>query len=152
MKKALNFIVVLLIMSVGLTSCSKDDDAIHDNRDQYVGHWDYSQRGSLTLFYAGQSIGTVPIDENGTTNITKTGENGLKIGSKVFYLNGNRLTSDPDSFSETADGFNMVGTAVYSGTVSADIITINMEITGSWSNSQGASGNFSGTSVNTLTR
>ena len=149
MKKLLLFIAVV---TLGLaTSCSKDDDNI-DPRDKYVGTWQSSTIGSLTLYQHGQSIGTVPIDETGTSNISKSGENSLNIGGIIFTVNGNSLTANPESITQTQDGVNIVGTVIYSGQLSPEIITINSDITGSWSNNQGASGNLSGTIIILLTK
>ncbi len=74
------------------------------------------------------------------------------IDGKLFFVNGNNLSSDPESITETDNGVVIVGTATYSGKLSSNIITINSSITGTWSNSNGANGNLSGTSVNTLTK
>ena len=149
--KFLKFLMLgLLFVSLsGLTGCKKNDI---DPRDQYVGTWQYKEIGSLTLYYAGESIGTVPIDETGTANVSKSGENGLMIDGKLFTVNDNKLSSDPESVTETDNGVNIVGTATYSGQLGSNIITINSSITGTWSNSNGATGNFSGTTVRTLTK
>lgn len=140
---------VLFLSLAGVTSCKKDNV---DVRDQYVGTWQYKQTGSLTLFQNGQSIGTVPIDEKGTSYISKSGKSDLLIDQQVFSLNGTKLTSDPESITQTGSGVNMVGTAVYSGQLGSSILTINSSITGTWSNNNGGAGNFSGTIVQTMTK
>lgn len=147
--KRLGFLSLGFVLLIIISSCKKEDT---DVRDQYLGTWQYKQTGSLTLFQNGQSIGTIPIDENGTMDISKSGENDLLIGERIFTLNGNKLTSDPESITKTNNGVNIVGTAVYSGQLGSNIITINSTVTGSWSNSNGATGNLSGTEVYTLTR
>jgi hypothetical protein len=143
------FVGLLFVGSTAITSCEKDDV---DIRDQYVGIWQYEQIGSLTVFQNGQSIGTVPIDESGTANISKSGENELLIDGQLYTVNGNKLSSDPESVTLTDSGVNLVGTAVYSGQLGSNIITINSTITGSWSASSGDTGNFSGVVVVTYTR
>lgn len=149
MKKLLLFIAVV---TFGLTtSCSSDDDNT-DPRDKYIGTWQSKTTGSLTLYHMGESVETVPIDETGTSVISKSGENSLNIDGKIFTLNGNSLTTNPESIANTQDGVNMVGTTIYSGQVGSEIITINSDITGSWSNSHGATGNFSGIVVTILTK
>ena len=148
-------IIGLLFVGTTMTSCKKEEEEpapTVDVRDQYVGTWNYKEIGSITLYQAGSSIGTVPIDESGTADISKSGENGLMIDGKLFFVNGNNLSSDPESITETDNGVVIVGTATYSGKLSSNIITINSSITGTWSNSNGANGNLSGTSVNTLTK
>lgn len=149
MKKLLLFIAVA---TFGLTtSCSSDDDNT-DPRDRYLGTWQAKTTGNLTLYYLGESVGTVPLDDIGTMDVSKSGESNLKIGDKIFTLNGNSLTSNPESITQTQDGVNMVGTIVSSGQLSSEIITINSDITGSWSNSYGGNGNFSGVLVTILTK
>lgn len=150
MRKLLLFIAVATLGFA--TSCSSDDDNSTDPRDKYVGTWQSKNIGSLTIYHNGESIGTVPIDETGTMVISKSGENNLNIEGKIFTLNGNSLTSNPESFSQTQDGANMVGTVIYSGQASSEIITINNDYTGTWSHNSGNTGNFSGTAVWTLTK
>jgi hypothetical protein len=139
---------LLFVSLAGLSSCKKDNA---DPRDQYVGTWQNKETGSVTVYYAGESV-TVPIDETGTANISKSGENDLMLDGKLFTLNGNNLTSNPESVTQTANGVNMVGTATYSGQLGSNIITINSSITGTWLDSNGKTGNLSGTVVNTLTK
>ena len=148
-------VIGLLFVGTTMTSCKKEEEEpapTVDVRDQYVGTWNYKEIGSITLYQAGSSIGTVPIDESGAADISKSGENGLMIDGKLFFVNGNNLSSDPESITETDNGVVIVGTATYSGKLSSNIITINSSITGTWSNSNGANGNLSGTAVNTLTK
>lgn len=152
MKKVLYLFAFVAFMSAGLTSCSKDDDGGGDLRDQYVGTWSGNQKGSMTLFHSGQSIGTVPIDEHLTVEITKVGENKLNIGGTNFTVSGNNLSAEPENITATSDGINMVGVATASGSLNGDVIVINSDVTGSWSSENGLSGNFSGTTVTTLRR
>ncbi len=133
-------------------ACSSDDESNADPRDKYVGTWQSKTLGSLTVYHNGEPTGTIPIDETGTTVISKSGENNLSIGGKIYTLNGNSLTTNPESFTLTQDGVNMVGTEIYSGQASSEIITINSDITGTWSHNNGNTGNFSGTVVITLTK
>ena len=149
MKKLFLFIAVA---TLGLaTSCSSDDDNT-DPRDKYVGTWQSKTLGSLTVYHNGEPTGTIPIDETGTTVISKSGENNLNIGGKIYTLNGNSLTSNPENTTITQDGVNLVGTETYSGQASSEIITINSDYVGTWSHSNGNTGNFSGTVVMTLTK
>lgn len=139
----------LLVNLISLTSCEKEEI---DPRDEYVGTWNYSRSGSLTFYHNGQSIGTSPINENGTMSISKSGENDLIIGGQTFTVSGTHLSSDPQSITRTNDGVNIVGTSTDNGTLGSNIITINSSITGTWNNSNGASGNFSGSMTITLTK
>ena len=151
MKKYLLFLLIS-VFTIGLTSCSDDDEPAADPRDQYVGTWNNNQVGSLTLFQNGTSVGTVAIDTSYTVLIKKSGNKNLIIDDKLFFVNDKNLSSDPESISQTFDGGNLVGTSTASGTLSNNIITIKISFTGTWSNTFGASGNFSGTEVATLRR
>jgi len=148
MKKVLLFVAIAIF---GLTSCSSDDNNT-DSRDKYVGTWQSKTSGSLTIYHNGEPTGTIPINETGTTEVSKSGENNLSIGGQIFTLNGNSLTTNPKNTTITQDGVNMVGTETFSGQVSSEIITINSDYVGTWSHSNGNTGNFSGTVVTTLTK
>ena len=139
-------------MILSFNSCSKDDDSVVDNRDQYVGTWEYKQTGSLTLYQNGSILGTVPINETGTIDITKSGENGLKIGGRLYFVNGSNLSTDSQSYTLNENGVVMVGTDTSSGNLGSNLININSSITGTWSNSSGANGNFSGSYIIVLNK
>lgn len=152
--KKIKFLTLLLVglSFIALSSCSADEDAKQDIRDQYVGTWRSTSTGSLTLFQNGQSIGTAPLNETNTVSISKSGSNALKINETIYTVNGNNLSSNPQPLTETSGGVNIVGTTVSSGTLGSNIITLNGAVTGTWNNSNGASGNLSGSVVTTLTK
>lgn len=141
---------VIIILS--LTSCSKDDDTVVDTRDHYVGMWDFNQTGSLTLYHNGSPVGTVPINETGTINIKKSGENGLTVGDRLYFVNGSNLSTDAKSYTLNDEGVVVVGTETSSGNLGSNLVTINSSITGTWSNSHGANGNLSGSYTIVLTK
>lgn len=153
--KKLKFLTLLLVgvSFFSLQSCSKDDDpqVAQDPRDQYVGTWSKVSTGSLTLFQNGQSVGTVPINENGPITISKSGSNSLIIDGKTYTVSGSNLTSPPTPVTENANGVVIVATENSNGTLGSNII-LNNTATGTWNNSNGASGNLSGSYVTTLTR
>lgn len=142
--------VMLLFISIGFVGCSKDDSS-DDVRDKYLGPWSTKTVGNLTLYHDGQVLVTVPLEEEGSTHVFKSGEKDLKIGDKIYIVNGNRLTGEVENFSSTQDGFNMVGTSTYSGNLGDNIITINSDVTGTWSG-EGLTGNFSGEIVIVMTK
>src|SRR5690606_15376699 len=137
---------VLCIALISFFSCKKERvyPAGH-----FVGNWKYEQTGSITLYHAGQIISTSPIEKTGSLSITKSGKNAIIIDGKLFTLNGNEITATPQNEYATENGFNMVGTSTYWGTVSHSIISINSSITGTWSSSSGDQGTFSGKQVMT---
>jgi hypothetical protein len=153
--KKLKFLTLLLVgvSFFSLQSCSKDDvpQVAQDPRDQYVGTWNSISSGSLTLFQNGQSIGTIPVNENGPITISKSGSNSLIIGGKTYTVNGSNLTSPPTPFTENANGVVIVATENSNGTLGSNII-FNNTVTGTWNSTNGASGNLSGSYVITLTR
>lgn len=152
--KKIKFLTILFVglTFMALTSCSKNDDGIKDARDQYVGTWNAVSTGSLTLYQNGQSVGTVPVNKTAAVTITKSGSNALIIGGTSYFVNGNNLSSNPSPVNENSDGFNIVGTALSSDTLSSNIISLNDAITGTWNTTAGASGNLSGTVITTLTK
>ena len=152
--KQIKFLTLLLVSLsfISLSSCSNDDNEAQDARDQYVGTWNSISSGSVTLFQNGQSIETAPLNETNTVSISKSGSNALLINGTTYIVNGTNLSSDPQPLTETSNGFNIVGTTVSNGTLGSNIITLNGAVTGTWNNSNGASGNLSGSVITTLTR
>lgn len=152
--KQIKFLTLLLVSLsfITLSSCSNDDNEAQDARDQYVGTWNSISSGSVTLFQNGQSVGTVPINETNTVSISKSGSNALLINETTYIVNGTNLSSNPQPLTETSNGVNIVGTTVSNGTLGSNIITLNGAVTGTWNNSNGASGNLSGSVISTLTR
>ncbi|RTL14376.1 MAG: hypothetical protein EKK56_01325 [Flavobacteriaceae bacterium] len=151
--KKIKFLILMLVglTFFSLTSCSNDDEAT-DPRDQYVGTWNATTTGSLTLFQNGQSVGTAPLNETRTISISKSGSNALIIDGKTYTVNGNNLSSTPTPLTETSNGITIVATENSSGTLGSNIINFNNTITGTWNATNGASGNLSGNAVTTLTR
>lgn len=153
--KKLKFLTLLLVgvSFFSLQSCSKDDDpqVAQDPRDQYVGTWNSVSTGSLTLFQNGQSVGTQPLNDSGPVTISKSGSNSLIIDGKTYTVSGSNLTSPPTPVTENANGVVIIATDNTNGTLGTNII-LNSTITGTWNNSNGASGNLSGNAVTTLTR
>jgi hypothetical protein len=152
--KQIKFLTLIL---VGLTffslmSCSNDDDSVQDLRDQYVGTWNATTTGSLTLFQNGQSVGTAPVNESRTVSISKSGSSALLIDGKTYTVNGNSLSTTPTPLTETSNGVTIVATVNTSGTLGSNIINFNDTITGTWNATSGDSGNLSGNAVTTLTR
>lgn len=150
--KKIKFITLFLVALsfISLSSCSNDEDGSQDIRDQYVGTWRSTSQGSVTLFQNGQSIGTAPLNETNTVTISKSGSNALLINETTYTINGNNLSSNPQPLTDTSGGVNIVGTTVSSGTLGSNIITLNGAVTGTWNNSNGASGNLSGNVITTL--
>ncbi len=142
-----NYPLLLIVLLSTLFSCKKADF-----RDDYVGEWNYQNIGSITLYQNGASIGTAPVSDNGTFNVEKSGDKDFLIGGKLFVTNGNKLSSNPMATNETNNGVNMVGTMLSDGQFSIDLIVIENNITGSWSNTNGAAGNYAGATTLTLKR
>jgi hypothetical protein len=149
-------IKILTLMLFGLTfflltSCSNDDEAT-DIRNKYIGTWNATTTGSLTFYQNGQSVGTAPLNQSNSVTISKSGSNILIIDGKSYTVNDNSLSSSPTPINDNSNGVSIVGTENSNGTLGSNIINLNETITGTWNNSNGASGNLSGNAVTTLTR
>ena len=142
----------LLLAFLSLGSCSKDDGAVQDVRDQYVGTWNAVTTGSITLYQNGQSISTVPLNKSRTYAISKSGSNALLIDGKSYTVNGNNLSSTPTPVTESSNGLTIVATESSNGTLGSNIINFNETITGTWNATNGDSGNLSGNAVTVLTK
>jgi hypothetical protein len=151
--KKIKFLTLMLVglTLFTLTSCSKDEEE-KDLRDNYVGTWNATTTGNLTFYQNGQSVGTAPLNQSNSVVISKSGSNILIIDGKSYTVNGNSLTSSPNPINENSNGISIVGTDNSNGTLGTNIINLNHTITGTWNNTNGASGNLSGNAVTTLTR
>jgi len=129
-----------------------------DIRDKYVGRWNYTINGSITLFGIPQVPYEVFQNRDSVAIIRKSGINGLEIslsGSpKLFKLNGNKLSADPD-FDEDGDDGDGIETQYknyYSGHASESLIEITRSIEGIWRNRWGENGTAQGSAVIILRR
>jgi len=150
------FFSILAIASVALfaSSCNNDENGDPvgpvDPRERYIGTWNYLMVGSLQFIYDGEVVDRESLNETGTVVISKSGTQNLLIFGDVYTVNGDRVTATIP-FSDTGDGFSMVGTETISGTLTPSLIAMTSTITGSWSGG-GMAGNLSGTATVTLTR
>jgi hypothetical protein len=146
-----SILIALGFVFLSLISCSKDEDN-QDARDQYVGTWNSVTTGSLTLFQNGQSLGTFPINESSTVAISKSGSNTLVINGISYIVNGNNLSTNATPMTSSSDGVTTVTTQNSNGTLGSNIINFDGTVTGTWNNTNGASGNLSGNSITVLTK
>jgi hypothetical protein len=146
MKKVTYLLFLLLLIFI---SCSKNEV---DTRDDYVGTWNESSVGSMSLLLNGSIVSTTPLSDSQTgIEITKSGTNQLVIDGLAVTVSGSKLSIKSNTQTETQDGITMTVTSKYSGTVSKNVIVVNENYTGSWSMT-GMSGTISGSSVYTFTR
>jgi hypothetical protein len=108
--------------------------------------------GALTLFSNGQTIGTIPVNDNSTITISKSGTDKLIIDGVTYFVNGTNLSSNPSPLTESSNGVNVVATVISNGTLGSNIINLNENITGTWNATNGTSGNLSGNAIGVLTR
>lgn len=144
--------MLVLLTFFSLSSCTSDDSTTKDPRDQYVGTWSSVSTGSLTLFQNGLSVGTIPLNQNSTVSISKSGNNILLIDGTSYIVNGNNLNSNPTPITQNSNGVNIVASENSYGTLGSNIIILNNSVTGTWNSTNSTSGNLSGTVVTTLTR
>ena len=146
MKKVTYLLFLLLLIFI---SCSKNEV---DTRDDYVGTWNESSVGSMSLLLNGSIVSTTPLSDSQTgIEITKSGTNQLVIDGLAVTVSGSKLSIESNTQTETQDGITMTVTSKYNGTVSKNMIVVNENYTGSWSMT-GMSGTISGSSVYTFTR
>ena len=146
MKKVTYLLFLLLLIFI---SCSKNEV---DMRDDYVGTWNESSVGSMSLLLNGSIVSTTPLSDSQTgIEITKSGTNQLVIDGLAVTVSGSKLSIKSNTQTETQDGITMTVTSKYNGTVSKNMIVVNENYTGSWSMT-GMSGTISGSSVYTFTR
>ena len=115
-----------------------------DLRDQYVGNWDTTRKGSILLLYYDTPMicKKYPVDESGKSVISKSGKKGLLIKfynediseEKFFTLNENVLSAEPDNHFIEDYELQTHFTTYYSGQVSEKLITMTMIIEGVWKN------------------
>ena len=154
MKKSIKYfklftLITIIFSLINLSSCKKEEV---DDRDQYVGTWNYQETGALTLYSNGQSIGTIPIDNNGSLDITKSGSSDLMIDGTLCTLSGSNISVQAETLTSSEDGVTFIMTQTGSGVLGSNTISINLSITGTWNASDGTSGNLSGSYTRSLTK
>jgi hypothetical protein len=152
MKKSF-LIVIIGMLSFGMTmnSCTKDDET--DSRDQYVGAWVMVSEGTVDTLFNGDIEETEIVNETETVNISKSGENDLLIDGRIFSVNGFNLTSTP--YANPFDEGKYTGSIIFTtvGVLSSDTITLQSDVTGTWSYEEdGTDGTFNGNVVHTLSK
>lgn len=143
-------IFLLLFLPFMFSSCSKEEDAV-DVRDDYVGTYNTSTIGSMSLINNGEVLTTLPLDETTTDVVTKQGTDGLDIGGLSATVAGSKLIIDTQTQTQTADGVTSQMTITFTGTVTKGLITITSKYTGNWSAS-GATGLITGSATSTFTK
>ena len=154
MKKSIKYfklftLITIIFSFIFFSSCKKEEV---DDRDQYVGTWNYQVTGALTLYSNGQSIGIMDLDDNGSLDITKSGESDLMIDGELFTVSGSNISMQPLTETSSEDGVTIIGTQTGSGVLGSNTISINLSITGTWNASDGTSGNLSGSYTMSLTK
>lgn len=145
--------MLITFLTPTLLSCSDDDEINEDIRDQYVGTWNVETTGELTFIFLGENIGSLPLDNNSTVEITKSGENDLMLGDDKYSVVGTNISSEIISSNLTTnEGLDLFLDTEYNGILGSNRITINGLVTGTWNDSEGFSGNLSGSATSILTK
>ena len=89
-----------------------------DQRDAYVGVYDFEATGNLDFYYMGVSVMSMPLDEKGTFSISKIGDkNKIAIVgyNDTIYatVSGNQLTLETTTYSFHDGGVDMEVTFTY---------------------------------------
>jgi len=143
MKKVILFSLFSLLVFAG---CEKSDV-----RDDYVGSWMFSQKGSVIMYQGSTQIATIPLDQTQSVQISKSGVDELNIDGLICQLSGSKLLFDSQTETQTSGNVVMQLTATRSGTVSGNIMSIKETYSGTWSNGV-QNGILSGSSNVTLTK
>ncbi|MBO4250543.1 MAG: hypothetical protein J5884_04725 [Paludibacteraceae bacterium] len=89
-----------------------------DQRDAYVGVYDFEAKGNLDFYYMGVSVMSMPLDETGTFTISKIGDKD-KIAivgyNDTIYatVSGKQLTLEATTYSFHDSGVDMEVTFTY---------------------------------------
>ena len=83
-----------------------------DQRDAYVGAYDFEAEGNLDFYYMGVSAMSMPLDGTGTFTISKTGDkNKVAIvadGDTIYAtVSGNQLTLEATTYSFSVSGVDL---------------------------------------------
>jgi hypothetical protein len=154
MKKSFLIVIIgMLSLGMSMNSCTSDDDANVDARDQYVGAWVMVSTGSINTLEDGSIIDTETVNETESVNISKSGENDLLIDGRLYFVNGSALTSTPKIIPDdgTFAGFTSSQIITTTGVLSLDNFTLVNDVTGTWT-FNGRNGTYSGVVSETLTK
>jgi hypothetical protein len=154
MKKSFLIVIIgMLSLGMSMNSCTSDDDANDDARDQYVGAWVIVSTGSINTLEDGSIIDTETVNETESVNISKSGENDLLIDGRLYSVNGFTLTSTPKIISDdgTDPDFTSSQIITTTGVLSLDNFTLVNDVTGTWT-FNGRNGTYSGVVSETLTK
>lgn len=144
MKKVLFLLSVVLI---AFSSCTEVD-----LRDDLVGSWSYSSKGSISMTMNGEEAFNSPLDATGTVTVTKVGEDQIKIDDLIATVDGSKLIFEPEIQTESEEGMTSTSTVTRTGTISGKTMTITETHTGTWDMAGIMSGELSGTATHTLTK
>lgn len=149
MKKVFGFIVVTLV----LMSCGNNANV--DLRDSYVGTYNVKSVGTINMMSGTNIAQSVPVSEDTTYTVTKVGTNQLNIGGRTATVDGNKLTFQAQTLTQSSSEYVMTQTMTQTGTLAANIIVINDTFSGTWSMSlMGTTmdGSITGTVTETCTK
>lgn len=116
MKKSITFLFAVVMGLFALTSCNSSESG-PDARDLLLGTYSYTMSGSYTMHFVGQQV-DVPLASGGVVKIKKDGSgNRVKMKGTDISANGvvegDILKLDPESQTQTKDGYTIVLTATY---------------------------------------
>jgi hypothetical protein len=152
MKKSFLIVIIgMLSLGMSMNSCTSDDDANVDARDQYVGAWDMVSTGSINTLEDGSIIATETVNETRSVNVSKSGENDLLIDGRLYFVNGFTLTGPPKITNDNGSNFTSSLTLTSTGVLSSDSVRLVDEATGTWT-LDARNGTYSGVITETLTR
>jgi hypothetical protein len=148
-KRILIVIIGMLSLGMSMNSCTAEDKA--DTRDQYVGTWNLVAVGSVNTIENGSIVDTEIVNETESVNISKSGENDLLIDGRIYFVNNFTLTSTPATMTNNDGDFTSSVTLSTTGVISLNSCTLVNDVTGTWTSGD-RNGTYSGVVTETLTK
>ncbi len=135
MKKMSFILGTIAVFSFLLLGCKKESTTTVDPRDAYVGSYNETVNGSLTVTVNGQSQSS-PVNSTGVFSIEKgSSENRIvRVDSDnsryEATISGNHVQFDPMHQNTTQNGMTMTMTSDVNGNLTGNVLNYTMIITG----------------------
>ncbi len=131
-----NLLVAVVCCFAALQSCKNE-------RDNYLGTWNYSEDYFLGFYYSDNSpADTSYYQDSGTLLVEEFGKSGLKIEDLNFHVKGKDIYTDEMDEFDNENGIVLQGKKKASGTLEGDKMKVLLESNGTWSVITGETGNY----------
>ena len=137
MKTQNSTLALIIAMIIIFGGCKKSEtEPVIDPRDAFVGNYNESVNGSMTITVNGQAE-TSPVNSTGSFSIEKGSSESRIVrvetdGTRYEgTISGNHVQFDPMHVSGTQNGMTITYIADVSGNISGNVLNYTMDITGS---------------------